>query len=107
MSVQVQRLSLEEGCRERLVQAMRQLEEESEAKAVAEQQVPLMHPLTHFSLSLSLCLPLAFPFSLYLSLSLPLRLSLAFSVPPPPRRPLPINPKPSTSTLIPLNQETP
>ncbi|KAJ1488435.1 hypothetical protein T484DRAFT_1783333, partial [Baffinella frigidus] len=34
----VQRLSLEEGCRERLVQAMRQLEEESEAKAVAEQQ---------------------------------------------------------------------
>lgn len=34
-----QRLSLDEGCRERLVQALRQLEEESQAKTVAEQQV--------------------------------------------------------------------
>ena len=36
---QVQKLSLEEGCRERLVQAVRQLEEETQAKAHAEMQV--------------------------------------------------------------------
>ena len=36
---QVQKLSLEEGCRERLVQAVRQLEEETQAKAQAEMQV--------------------------------------------------------------------
>ncbi|EKX44311.1 hypothetical protein GUITHDRAFT_153024, partial [Guillardia theta CCMP2712] len=35
----VQRLSVEEGCRERLVQALRQIEEESQAKMIAEQQV--------------------------------------------------------------------
>ena len=35
----LQRLSLEEGCRERLVEALRQLEEETQSKLVAEQQV--------------------------------------------------------------------